>query len=324
MIRIGEFLLSLVIVGSSVLACRLAATPTTIPPSPTQNITQPAPSENVTPTSVITDNQTAPTPTDNQTPIIIPTPVPTPTPIPVSPYSSIQVYLDKTSPELRQIILGIFLRDNYVSPTETNLIRKLTNYQFEDQKQIVDAGLVDENFPARDPDIVLDRLASPPDVVFYLDNFFTYSLELPITYKPARMIIQEGKGSCSHYAQIAAESLRRHGYIAWNMGIDITSPSGHNVGAYEAYESNDLIFVIRNGTWARNSVYAITRDSEGRGSQGATLLGPYPSYRSVGIDFENMITAPKGMGDFRLLDPFAIQNPVPNIGILNLPWQRVK
>lgn len=210
-------------------------------------------------------------------------------------------------PELRQPILDAFLADGVVSARETSLIRALAAYPDEAQQQIVGAGLIDEHYPARDPSRVLEDLATPHIIVFYLDNYFSYEAQWPVIYMPASMAITEGKGGCIRYAQIAAEALRMHGYPnSWNMGVDITSERGHNVAVFQD-PTDGLYYVITNGTgWGDQ--------------QGAVLLGPYRSLREAGEDVERRGYAPR-QGDFRLLDPSAIQ--APRGDILDFPWLAV-
>jgi hypothetical protein len=276
-----------------ILCLFLASCAPTVAPTPTP---APTATATATPTSTATPRTPSPTPTAT------PQPTSTFTPTPVT--WSIEPYLERIDPGLRQQIVDTFLADGIVSARETSLLRALTAYPREAQQQIVSAGLIDERYPARDPNRVLKDLATPYIIVFYLDNYFSYKAQWPVIYVPASIAIAEGKGGCIRYAQIAAEALRMHGYPnSWNMGIDITSEQGHNVAVFQN-PADGLYYVITNGTgWGDQ--------------QGAVLLGPYNSIREAGEDIERRGYAPR-QGDFRLLDPSAIKGPRGDI--LDFPW----
>jgi transglutaminase-like putative cysteine protease len=238
------------------------------------------------------------TPSPSPTPTMTATPTPTETPTPIPYYLRL---LNRFPSDIKNQILEDILRNGTVSQKEVSLIKKLISYDENAIRSIVQSHLIDDEFKSRNPDVAFEYLKGPYPVVFYLDNYFRYKITLPITYKPASKSIEEGFGSCVHYAQICAEILRYHGIEAWNMGVDITSDKGHNVCAFKM---ENKVYIITNGTGVGDQ-------------QGAVLLGPYPDFFTAGRDIENRGYAPP-MGDIRLLDPAMITKE--RRDILDFPW----
>ena len=284
-------------------------------PAPTRTATliptvTPTPTQTATPTETPTPTAT-PTPTQTATPTETSEPTGTPTPEPTAVTWAIDAYVDGIDPVLRQPILDTFLTDGVVSPREVRLLRALTIYPHRAQRQIVDAGLVDEYYASsRTAEQMLDNLSTPHVVVFYLAQFFTYEPQVPVVYLRALPAIELGSGGCIRYAQIGAEALLGNGYtpFAWNMVINITDPRGHNVTLFMEPDDGE-------GLLSPGKYHVITNGEgvQGRLGNGAVLLGPYSTAYEAGLDIQNRGYTPPGE-DFRVLQ---------NTFDLNSPWVQV-
>jgi hypothetical protein len=203
------------------------------------------------------------------------------------------------------IVTSNILEDKVISFQEERLLNDLRMYQPDFQTSIILAGLIDENYSEKyPPKEILGKLSSPIIVVFYLKNFYKFGGSGPVIYLPAVDAIKNKQGRCIDYAQIGATALSDHGYEAYNMGVHITTPYGHNVTAFR--DKDEKIYVITNGTGVGDQ-------------QGAVLLGPYESWVEAGYDMITKGYIRKGTGDIRLLNPYTVTRPRGDI--LDLPWK---
>lgn len=52
-------------------------------------------------------------------------------------------------------------------------------------------------------------------------------------YVPAKTVFERKYDDCDGFATLQAYLLRANGYDAWNIGIGIETPTGHNVCGYK-------------------------------------------------------------------------------------------
>lgn len=283
-------------VGALLLAACEPA-PVAVPTTATPTVTAFA-----TPTLTPTPTLTA-TPTPTPTPMSTDTPEPTATPTTLDQAKSRLSDLG-LSEEIVYQCASTIAEDGVISGKERRLLADIQQYAQAQREEIARTGLLDENYVEKcDPTQILDDLSTPYNVVFYLNNFYRYGGSGPVVYLPAVQAIENKEGRCIDYSQIGATALRNHGFEAYNMGVHITSPHGHNVTAFR--DADEKIYVITNGT--------------GQGDQqGAVLLGPYSSWLDAGNDIVRRGYARQGDGDIRLVNPYAIT--VPRGDILDFPW----
>ena len=86
-------------------------------------------------------------------------------------------------------------------------------------------------------DEIVPLLQSPRLISIFMKNNIVYSLVWDKKaggneYAPARVIYERGADDCDGHATLQAYLLKANGYEAYNVGLNIHSPNGHNVAAY--------------------------------------------------------------------------------------------
>jgi hypothetical protein len=108
------------------------------------------------------------------------------------------------------------------------------------------------------------------------------------TYSPAGEVYELGTDDCDGLAEFAACVLSKHGYEAYNVGISILGPSGHNVTGYVG--KDDLKYSIHNGeiihgpfnTWEELAQFYIDQGSASPPGGVIWLFSPCIPSRAVG------------------------------------------
>lgn len=83
-----------------------------------------------------------------------------------------------------------------------------------------------------DFDEVVDRLNSPGLISVYTGANIKYQEEAVNEYVPARLVFERKVDDCDGFATFQSYLLRANGYEAWNVGLAIGTPTGHNVCGY--------------------------------------------------------------------------------------------
>ncbi len=108
------------------------------------------------------------------------------------------------------------------------------------------------------------------------------------TYSPAWEVYDLGIDDCDGLAEFAACVLIKHGYEAYNVGISILGPSGHNVTGYVGKDG--LIYAINNGqgidgpfnTWEELAQFYIDAGFASPPNGVVWLFSPCLSQRATG------------------------------------------
>ena len=128
---------------------------------------------------------------------------------------------------------------------------------------------------------VVDRLSSPELVSIYMQRNIRYQSESRNEYVPAKVIFERGYDDCDGHATLQAYFLRANGYDAWNVGLSIETPTGHNVCGYVIDGAYHVLDVA------------------------GEKVGPFKSWIEVSDHYAAMGWAKKG-GSIVLIDPFDI------------------
>jgi len=134
-------------------------------------------------------------------------------------------------------------------------------------------------------DEVVDRLNSPNLVSIFTGYNIRYKSETVNEYVPAWIVYERKYDDCDGFATFQAYCLKANGYDAWNIGIAIDTPIGHNVCGYSD-----------KGNWYVLDVSGIKR-------------GPFKSIDNLADEVGGLCGIPKGSSIY-LIDPFTITSPV--------------
>jgi hypothetical protein len=115
-------------------------------------------------------------------------------------------------------------------------------------------------------------------------------------YAPASVIYERGVDDCDGHATLQAYILKKNGYEAYNVGISIIGPLGHNVAAYVTKSDPPQIWSLNN-----------------YGQQ----IGPFGSWEDLAQWYIDHGYAAAD-GTIRLFDPFGIDQ-ITTDKVLELP-----
>ncbi len=101
-------------------------------------------------------------------------------------------------------------------------------------------------------------------------------------------VYANGADDCDGLAEFAACVLSRHGYEAYNVGISVLGPTGHNTAGY--IDHDGLKYSISNGqgisgpfnTWEELAQFYIDRDIAAPPNGVIWLFSPCIEKRAVG------------------------------------------
>jgi len=120
------------------------------------------------------------------------------------------------------------------------------------------------------------------------------------TYSPAKEVYAFGVDDCDGLAEFAACVLSKHGYEAYNVGISILGPQGHNVAGYVG--DDGMMYAIHNGQ---------------------EISGPFTSWEELAQSFIDQGVAAPPDGVLWLFDP-CIPNRVTGEPVIELPHQVIR
>jgi hypothetical protein len=141
---------------------------------------------------------------------------------------------------------------------------------------------------------IVPCLNTPENLVTFMsgnlgwDNGWDNSFYGENTYSPAREVYENGIDDCDGLAEFAACVLNQNGYEAYNVGISIMGPSGHNVTGYVGKDG--LKYAINNGqsidgpfdTWEELAQFYIDNGMASPPNGVLWLFSPCFSDRAVG------------------------------------------
>jgi hypothetical protein len=127
----------------------------------------------------------------------------------------------------------------------------------------------------------ISLLDTPEKVSSWVEQNIGYKGEDVNEYAPAWVIFKRGYDDCDGFATIQSYFLKANGYDAWNIGIAIETPYGHNVCGYK---ENDKWLVLDNN---------------------GIMRGPFESLEQLADEVGNIVRIPKGSSIY-LIDPFDI------------------